>query len=321
MALRYGIVVAAAVLVVACGSSDSQEPTRLVLAGDGEAWVVDVGAERVRRVELPQLAPGDFPHRIVRRGDRLVLFGEDTYVSGPDLARLRPLGQKASFFIPSAHEDRIWLVFLEAGNRRVRAVRELRVDGRVTVPDAEPPGGLWPAGAVTEGLLLTARNGGVLVWDPATGETLRRLPEAVYGPATGNLVVSCRQPCAALQITDVGTGETRTLPAPAGHVLEPWQGGFSPDGEVLALPVQPAPDTTDRTLALVNVVSGRVTLVEGSRVPPPYTHVTWSRSGQQVFFTGGARIGPRVLVGYRLGDERAEIIDVEVGDFYYAAAL
>src|SRR5438552_4602217 len=78
----------------ACGSA-SQSPhrarhvaetpsPRLFLAGDGELWVVDVAAERVRHVKLPQLAPGDPPDRIVRRGNRFVLWGYDTYVLKPN---------------------------------------------------------------------------------------------------------------------------------------------------------------------------------------------------------------------------------------------
>jgi hypothetical protein len=195
------------------------------------------------------------------------------------------------------------------------------LDGRVTVPDTRPPGGRWPAGAVEDGLLLGTRDGGLLVWNPATRNIVRRLPAADYGPAAGNTVVSCHDPCGGLTITDVGTGETRTLPASRDHLFEPWSGHFSPDGDVLAMPVRASRDMQDRHLALVNIRSGRATIVEGSRVPPTFTFVAWSHSGEHVFLTGGERFGTRVLVAYRLGDPRAEVIDVEVGDFYDVAAM
>jgi hypothetical protein len=68
-------------VVAACGGGDSPEaagdasvPTpRLYLAGDQELWIVDVATDRARHVRLPQLAPGDPPYRILRRGRPLVL--------------------------------------------------------------------------------------------------------------------------------------------------------------------------------------------------------------------------------------------------------
>ncbi len=56
---------------------------RLFLAGAGELWVVDVAGGSVRHRSLPQLSPGDPPYRIVRRGDKLVLWSYQTLTLEP----------------------------------------------------------------------------------------------------------------------------------------------------------------------------------------------------------------------------------------------
>ena len=53
--------------------------TRLFLAGEGELAVVDVDTESTRVLQVDQLAAGDPPYRIVRRGNELVFYGGDTY--------------------------------------------------------------------------------------------------------------------------------------------------------------------------------------------------------------------------------------------------
>lgn len=77
-----------AATLVACGGEPAQAPAprersserpRLFLAGDGELWVVDVVAERARRLRAPQLVPGDPPVKILRRGDGLAPWGYDVW--------------------------------------------------------------------------------------------------------------------------------------------------------------------------------------------------------------------------------------------------
>jgi len=46
----------------------------LFLAGDRETWVVDVAAERVRRLRMPGLGPGDPPERVLRRRGSIVVM-------------------------------------------------------------------------------------------------------------------------------------------------------------------------------------------------------------------------------------------------------
>jgi hypothetical protein len=324
------LVSAGALLALTGCGADRPPPdgggTRLYLAGDGEAWIVDVARERARHLALRDIGPGDPPHRVIRRGRRLVLHGPSTaYVAEPGLRRpLRALDRDSWFVLPSAHPERVWSVSLKPGSRPTvlsfGAVREIDTDGRVTVPDVRPPPRHWPERAFTGGRLLFAGRHDFVLWDASSGTTVRRMPyEAVgdVGPAHGDLLASCPQPCRSLRLTDVRAGGRRELAAPPGVRVEVGLAAFSPDGRWLAVPV--AGD--GHQLALVDVAGGGVRVVPGSRVPPGYTFVDWSADGREVFITGGERLRRRTIVAYRLGDPRARQLDVAVGDFYGMAAL
>jgi hypothetical protein len=334
------VTLALAAAVVACGGGEAAGPVRaaaapsprLYLAGDGELWIVDVATERVRHLALRQLAPGDPPHRIVRRGRRLVLWGYATYVADPGFRRPpRTLVSRSWFFMPSANPNRVWIAFLDrrspATVRALRAVREITVGGRVTVPDVRPPAGRWPERALASGLLLSTGegDGGFALWDPVTRTVVRRLPSRAIGdlgPAYGDVLASCPVPCRTLRLTDVRTGARHDVPAPRGFRFEAWLAAFSPDGRQLAVPVHRdgAGESGPRSLALVEAARRTARVVPGSRVAPGYTLVAWSASGRHVFVTGGERGGERTITAYRLGATRARALDVAVGDFYDIAA-
>jgi len=72
-------------------------------------------------------------------------------------------------------------------------------------------------------------------------------------------------------------------------------------------------------LALVDVERGVARAVEGSEVEPPYLYIAWTSTGESVFVSGGERYERRILE-YRVGDERAVPVPVEVGEFYGMAA-
>jgi hypothetical protein len=327
--------------VVACGGGEPAGPVqgaaapspRLYLTGDEELWIVDVATERVRHAPLRELAAGDAPHRIVRRGGRLVLWGYTTYVADPGFRRPpRTLVHRSWFFIPSAHPDRVWVAFLDrrspATVRALRAVREVTAGGRVTVADVRPPGGRWPQRALVSGLLLAAgeADDAYALWDPRTRNVVRRLPRRAIGdlgPAYGDVLASCPAPCGALRLTDVRTGARRDVPVPRGFRFEVWEAAFSPDGRQLAAPVRRrgAGERAPQRLALIDRASGTARVVPRSRVVPGYTLVAWSATGRHVFITGGERFGARAISAYRLGTARARALQVAVGDFYDIAAL
>lgn len=60
-------------------SSGPVSPGTRLLAGEGELWVVDVASASVRHVEVPELSPGDAPHRLVRRDGTLVAWGYQAF--------------------------------------------------------------------------------------------------------------------------------------------------------------------------------------------------------------------------------------------------
>jgi hypothetical protein len=335
------LVVVAAVLFVACGSEpqtvrrpigtdESSSSPKLYLAGDGELWVVDLSGD-VRHVELAELGPGDPPHRLVRRGDQLVAWGYETYLLDPELrAKPHVLVADSWFFIPSAHEDRIWVAILDPQSpdteRALKAVREVTVDGRVTVPDTRPPDGRWPERALDQGLLLPSRGEPHewVVWDPVSERVRFRFDPDHIGPTHGSLIASCDDRCESLRITDVATGEEKTIGAPGGFgAFNAWLGDFSPDGSLLAIPVRRDPEAVggQLTLAVIDVFAGTARIVDGASVDDGYNFVSWSASGDYVFFTGGQRFEERTILAYRMGDARAHVLPVEVGDFYGAAAI
>ena len=340
---RVLLVLVILVVAAGCGSSPERrdgpdggrEPPgrspRLVLAGDGEAWVVDVAAEKVRHMRLPELVGGDPPYRIVRRRDRLVAWGYTTYLLDPDLRRRpKPLVRGSWFFIPSARQNRVWIAFLDPESpetaRGLRAVREMTVDGKVTVADARPPGGRWPQAATTAGLLFSNGDSKLEIWDPVAGRVVRTLDAGAIGdlgPTHGNLLASCTGRCDRLRLTDVRTGHARLIAAPEGYAFEPWTGQFAPSGGVLGLAARPIGrgPRAERRLALVQIRSAAARLVPGSEVRGGYTFVTWAPSGQDLFLTGGLRRRDRAIVAYRVGDRRARRLAVSLGPFYGAEAI
>ena len=323
------LVAALMVFGVACASTPrSSTSAQLFLAGDSELWVVDTHTGRVRHLAVvPELSPGDPPYRILRRGDRLVLWGGATYVRNPDLrAPATSLADDAGFFIPSPHDDRVWLgIFDPLSNAVVAAMREVTVSGKVTVRDVKPPGGHWPDGAVSDGLLFSLGQGRVEVWDPVSRNILRRLPIADPGPSFGNLVASCGFQCRTLRLTDAHTGDSKAVELPSSYAsFGAWSGAFSPDGSLYAVPVTSnrsfAHPELGQDLAIVDVGRAAVRVVESSRVRPGYNLVAWSSSGDTVFFTGGERFKKRVVLSYRIGEPRASVLYQGFGDFYGIAA-
>jgi hypothetical protein len=283
-------------------------------------------------MKLRQLASGDPPYRIARRGRSLVFYGKDGTYS-LDLALSEPPRRvhKSWFFLPSTVDDRVWVALLDPTSpetvRALRAVVEVTSSGVVTVPPVRPPGGRWPVAAVTDGLLLEHKRGGLELWDPIRDTVIRRLPAAWPGPTHGNLLAWCDGSGpnwgASLHLTDVPSNSDRwRIDPPKGFaVFGCSQGAFAPDGRTLAIPVARSRlPAAPYTLALVDRASGHVTVVADSEVAAGYVFVAWSASGRQVFLTGGERFQSRTIVAYQLGQPTARTLSLNLPAFYGIAA-
>lgn len=299
------------------------------MAGDGEMWVVDIATDSVRHLDMPELSPGDAPHRIVRRDGKLVAWNYETLVLDPEQpSHPEVLADDSWIFIPSSSEDRVWVGVLDPTSpeteRALGAVREVAVDGDVTFPDTRPPGGRWPVAAVEEGLVFEAPGDPptLEVWNPRSGEIIRRLSDAFPLAWQGHLLVRCDAECEEVSIADFSSGEDRVISLPPG-IASADGAAFSPDGTMLAL-IGLTDDQfhrADRQLVVVDVATGEAETVEGTAVQPYYNFVEWSASGDSVFITGGERFERRQIIEYRPSQGTVRTLPVEVGDFYDMAAV
>lgn len=326
-------VLAAAVALLVAATSACTEPAppkpragpHLFLSGKyGDLWRVAADGG-VTHAKFRQLDPGDPQHHLLRRGRSLVGWGYETYLLDPDLEDPpKLLVDDSLFFIPSAHDDRVWITteYRDPDTKGlVATVREVSLDGTVTVPDVRPPHGGWLEASLRSGLLFS-RGGKRFVWDPETREVVFRFRSEDLGPTHEDLVVWCEARCETLHVTNAGTGEERTIDPPAGFgSFRAWEGEFSPDGETIALPVR-AGERHAVQLALVDFDDGTATTVDGTATAEWFNFVEWSATGSHVFFTGAVAYESeeRVVFVHEVGGSTRRL-DVSVGKFFDAAAI
>jgi len=332
----------AAACLTACGADPppvdeprSAEPGGLLyMAGHsasggrltGSVEVFDLAGGDSRTVEVPELG-GDSTHWIVPRGDRLVywaggdaVYSTDRELEGPPLK----LGQASPWLtlMPSAHPDRVWLIEPEGDS--IGSVQEITTEGRVTVPAVRPWQGRWPEAAVNQGLVFPTENG-TTVWSPTSGETILELPQSPVA-AQGDLVAGCAYPADGFRITDVASGDERTIAPPPGlGRFECGPGAFSPDGSHLAVTILPPgfEPEGEWTFALVDLDGGTAREIPGATiggVPDGhgYVDIAWAPSGDAVYIgqgNGGSLDLAGGVLEYRLGDEEAVPVPVGATDF------
>lgn len=297
----------------------------LFLSGKyGDVWRVGVDGDVVH-AKVPELDPGDPPHHLLRRGRSLVAWGYETYLLDRELeSPPKLLVEDSLFFIPSVHEDRVWVTTEDDDpdtEGLVATVREVSVDGTVTVPDVRPPHGGWPEASLHSGLLFW-RAGERYVWDPETDDVVFRFRSEDLGPTHRDLVVWCEFGCTTLHLTDVATGEETTIAPPDSfRGFRAWDGRFAPDGKTIAVPVVPDASGDRVHLALVDVDAAAASVVPGTETGGFFNFVEWSASGSHVFFTGGGAEEEREIFVYDTEEGAARELEVSVGDFYDAAAI
>jgi hypothetical protein len=244
---------------------------------------VDGHVTRVAPSPAPPAGLRIFPY-LVRLGGIVQVLDPQTgaydpqigtaYAVTTDWARAVRLGG-ASWAFPSVHPDRVWLATDSATpDDRLRtyvlygphrALAEVDLTGAATSPTYELTGQRSAIAAVNGGFLTTVREGALPtpkdthppatyhleVWDPATGQTVRRFPDDVANPtATSAQAIltfaTGSTPACPARLIDVTTGAERDLAPPAGLA---WGGvaSFSPDGHLVSVVTRPVPDTAARS--------------------------------------------------------------------------
>jgi hypothetical protein len=290
----------------------------LLVSSDTAFTLVDVDAGTTEVLPVDALAGGDPLLRLIRRGDTLVFYGDggDTYAAPLDAPSAARLLGESSYFLPSAHPDRVWLVSGGTSTAATSSVREVAMDGSVTVAEVDLPAGAIPVDAVTSGLVLQTSHG-LQVWDPLTQELRAELPGEFPVAAMGDTLIWCADVCDRLQVTRVAAGEQRSIPAPAGLAYDGYEGAVSPDGRRLAVPVAAPLDAdgySDRFLAVIDLDTDQVDLLDDTQIN---TRPAWSTDGTWVF----AGDGTGGLLALAPQSRRSWAVRIDLGPVYGLTAI
>lgn len=281
---------------------------------------IDLETGESRKLDVSDFAPGDAQFALIRTGDGFVYAcGSGACALDDDLeGGSRTLGD-AFCFAPSATEGRVWLAFLDPDSpdtvRSMESVREVSLDGEVSV-DSPLPAERWhcPVGAVNQGVVFQDYEG-LVVWDAESREVVSRLPGPFPADTHGDLVAWCEQNCrGGLHVTDIGSGEDIVIEADDPfRFQETYDGAFSPDESLLALPVAFGNSQQPRQVALVDVQARTARLIEGVQIRGP---MAWASSGDRLFIVVGKG---RIAVYDRASGELHEV-SVDVPDIFVMAA-
>jgi hypothetical protein len=249
-------------------------------------------------------------------GGQLVVYGRlATYAFG---ARLREPGRRIGtswFYLPSASSGRLWLITLDGRDsgqaHGLGSVREVTVGGKVVLAHgARPPHP--PVAAVDDGLLVQGNT--LEVWQPRSGRVLRELPGIFPLATRHSMVVSCGSQCPVLHVSNARTGtDVRIRPGPGFQFVESYDGAFSPDGRLVAVP---ATTTARKTrVAIVDTARRTARLVPGAGLASNYTLLAWASTGWLFYNAGSGR-----LAAYHPGAARAVVLALHVPPFQHMVA-
>jgi hypothetical protein len=289
-------------------ATTTEAGTRIVFAWAGELTAVDIEAGTSDTVEVPVLASGN----LVRRGNHLVFSGDSTtYALDAGTLTADPLviADDSWFFVPSASPDRVWVVVRDearstASHFFFSEVREITAKGEVTAT-GPAMGKAWMDGAVEAGVVFES-NDDLVVWDPIDQQVVRSFGNPPMAASHGNLVVWCDAWCPELHLTDVLSGADRTVEPPAGYDrFDGWDGEFTPDGGLFAVPVGNPPRYEGAgAAAIVDVATGDVGVIPGSEEEDGIPGLTWDPTGTRLFLVLG-RHGRFELRYFDIGADRA----------------
>jgi outer membrane protein assembly factor BamB len=285
----------------------------LLLSSDHALTAIDLERGTSERVAVDELAGGDPPYRLTRRGDAVVFYGErgDTYAATPAALDAPWRLGSSSYYLPSAEPDRVWLVEGSASTLARNEVREVAIDGRITLEPRLLPAETIPQGAVSQGLVLSDGSG-LRVWDPRTEQSVAELPGQFLIAAQGDLLAWCADECENLQISDLSSGTQVLIASPSDSLTWSPQGAFAPSGDRLAVRLGAA-DRQDAELAVIEL-NGSITMLE---TPVAATPITWDPFGRWLF----AATADGSLLVHDVEKNRTQLRALDLPTFYGIASV
>jgi hypothetical protein len=190
-------------------------------------------------------------------------------------------------------------------------VREVTLDGVQTRASRRRPP-RWPLAALRSGLVMQGKT--LELWDPASGRIRQRLPGVFPVAARDWRLISCADGCRVLHVSDtLRRARGVIVPPPGARFTESYDGAFSPDGRLVAVP---ALDGHGKPrVAIVDVAHRTARLVRGPRLARDYQLMAWSQSGWLFYNAGHGR-----LAAYNPLGVVARLLAVHVGPFVDIAA-
>ena len=286
---------------------------------------IDLDTGKSRNLEITDFSPGDAQFALVQTGAGLVFRCNSgaCALDGDLQGETRVLG-KAECFSPSATEGRVWLALQDPDSPAtvgsMKSVQEISLDGQVAVNSDLPPD-RWhcPVGAVNQGVVFQEGNG-LVVWDAEAREIVFRVPGPFSADTQGDLVAWCDYNCkGGLHITNIANGEDTVVEDAVVEddqlfqFEETYNGAFSPDGSLLAVPVATGPSGHPRQVALIDVQEGTARLIANLSIRGS---MTWASTENRLFINiGEGRIGV-----YDAGSDDLREVSVDVSDIFAMAA-
>lgn len=228
---------------------------------EGSLVAIDMHAgvahQRMRTVPL---WPGGSHHPLVVVGDRVLWTTDnEVWATSTDLSDDPAVIATASFLIPSATRGNVWLI-----SPYQAQATEISADGTTIQPPRSLPTNGTPRAAVDGGLLLNTPSG-LVVWNPANGQSRRVYDNRAVMAAAGDHAYLGD----GLEL-ELSTGDVTFLSVAPGSSEA---AAFSPDGRHLAIFTW-SPNTARE---VVNIYS------DAASEPRVYDLTSDIRSGQLVW--------------------------------------
>ena len=252
----------------------------LIDTGAGDAAIVDLDTGRWAEVGLEGQRPGDQPFRLWPLGDSVVVGWGEVWAVTPGREMEAQLLGEATYFVPDADPDRVWLIDYEGGSIGQGVPTWTLVEGKDgdVIHQAEGVEGQFAVRGIPSGLVLRAPDEQLSVYDPSTGEISDYELKARYIAAAGpDHVVWCGEGCQTL-VSVRKDGAVLIDDGGRGGAFHPRSVWLSDDGAYIAA-VTPVIPEVDPTLAIFDAVTGEQLLQTGPLTSASVTGA-WTRDDQ-----------------------------------------